>query len=175
MNYLAKSLSRFSLLLFFLLFFANTLVAQSTRKQLRAGNKFFEKENYREAIPFYEQVLANDPDNAKALYFAGISYMTFDKERSADYLYRVQKLKPNIDRDLSYWLGRTDHINYRFDSAIDNFKRYQKEIPRRNEDRRQEVAQLIQHAQNAKKSCSQSQRCICEKYGWYYKYSLLRA
>ncbi|MBW7469195.1 outer membrane protein OmpA-like peptidoglycan-associated protein/tetratricopeptide (TPR) repeat protein [Pontibacter aydingkolensis] len=151
MSHLAKSLSRFSLLLVFLFLFAASVSAQSTRKQMRTANKFFERENYREAIPFYEQVLASDPNDAKALYRAGISYMTFDKEKSADYLYRAQKLKPNVDRDIEYWLGRTDHINYRFDSAIDHFQKYQKEIPRRNEERREEVAQLIQHARNAKK------------------------
>ncbi|MEJ8804208.1 OmpA family protein [Pontibacter sp. H249] len=151
MNHLAKLLSRFSLLLALMLLFTISVSAQSTRKQLRTANKFFNKENYREAIPYYEQVLANDPDNAKALYRAGISYMTFDKEKSADYLYRAQKLKPNVDKELEYWLGRTDHINYRFDSAVDHFKNYQKNIKKRNYERQEEVAQLIKYAQNAKK------------------------
>ncbi|GAA4440627.1 OmpA family protein [Pontibacter saemangeumensis] len=118
---------------------------------MRTANKFFNKENYRAALPAYEEVLAKDPDNAQALYRAGISYLTFDKEKAADYLYRAQKLKPNIDKELHYWLGRVDHINYRFDSAIEHFQAYQKEIPRRNEYRREEVAQLIQHARNAKR------------------------
>ena len=96
---------------------------------MRTANKFFNKENYRAALPGYEEVLAKDPNNAKALYNAGISYLTFDKEKAADYLYRAQKLKPNIDKELHYWLGRVDHINYRFDSAIEHFQAYQKEIP----------------------------------------------
>ncbi|WP_347158320.1 OmpA family protein [Pontibacter chitinilyticus] len=151
MNHFAKSFSRLSLLLLMVCLFAAAASAQSTRKQLRSANKFFDKENYREAIPFYEQVLASDPNNAKALYYAGISYMTFDKEKAADYLYRVQKLKPNIDKDLEYWLGRVDHINYRFDSAIDHFQKYQKTVKKRNEERREEVAQLIKYAKSAKK------------------------
>ncbi|GHA72119.1 hypothetical protein GCM10007389_27270 [Pontibacter akesuensis] len=118
---------------------------------MRTGNKLFDKENYRAAIPYYEQVLAQDPDNAKALYFAGISYMTFDKEKAADYLYRAQKLKPNVDRDLEYWLGRVDHINYRFDEAIAHYQNYQKEIPNRNYGLKEEVAQLIQYSKNAKR------------------------
>ncbi|WP_299824980.1 OmpA family protein [uncultured Pontibacter sp.] len=151
MNHLAKSLSRLSLLLVFMFLFVASVAAQSTGKQLRTANKFFNKENYREAIPFYEQVLAKNPDNAKALYRAGISYMTFDKEKSADYLYRAQKLKPKVDRDLEYWLGRTDHINYRFDSAVEHYQAYQKTIKKRNYERREEVAQLINYSRNAKK------------------------
>ncbi|MBJ6118778.1 OmpA family protein [Pontibacter sp. BT310] len=151
MNQLAKSFSRFSLLLALLCLIAFTASAQSNRKLIRSGNKLFAKENYRAAAPFYEQVLANDPNNAKALYYAGISYMTFDKEKAADYLYRAQKIKPNVDRDLEYWLGRADHINYRFDSAIEHFKAAQKELRRRDEERREELAMLIQHANNAKR------------------------
>ncbi|MCC9166039.1 OmpA family protein [Pontibacter harenae] len=151
MNHLAKQFSKLLLLLAIVGFCATEASAQSTRKLLRSGNKFFDRENYRAAIPFYEQVLANDPANAKALYFAGISYMTFDKEKAADYIYRAREAKPNLDSEMQYWMGRIDHINYRFDSAIKNFQAYQKEIPRRNEERREEVAMLIQHARNAKR------------------------
>lgn len=151
MNYLAKSFSRVSLLLLMVCLLAASASAQSTRKQLRTANKLFDRENYRAALPYYEQVLAADPNNAKALYFAGISYLTFDKEKSADYLYRAQKLNPKVDKELEYWLGRADHINYNFDSAIEHFQNYQKTINKRNIERKEEVAQLIQYAKNAKR------------------------
>lgn len=125
--------------------------AQSTRKQMRTANKFFKKENYRAALPYYDQVLAADPNNAKALYFAGISYLTFDKEKAGDFLNRAHQLKPNLDKELEYWLGRADHINYRFDNAIEHFQSYQKTINKRNIERKEEVAQLIQYAKNAKR------------------------
>ena len=64
---------------------ASPAVAQSTRKDLKTANKFFEQENYRASLPYYEKVLAKDPNNAKALFNAGISYMTFDKEKASDY------------------------------------------------------------------------------------------
>lgn len=151
MNNLAKSFSRVSLLLALVCLMAASASAQSTRKQMRTANKFFKKENYRAALPYYDQVLAADPNNAKALYNAGISYLTFDKEKSADYLYRAQELKPNLDKELEYWLGRADHINYRFDSAIEHFQNYQKNISKRNVERKDEVAQLIQYAKNAQR------------------------
>ena len=165
MNQLAKSFSRLSMLLVFMCLLAGTAMGQSTRKQMRAANKFFNKENYRAALPLYEEVLAADPNNAKALYRAGISFLTFDKEKAADYLYRAQQLKPNIDEELEYWLGRVDHINYRFDSAIEHFQNYQKEIPRRNEVRREEVAQLIQHVRNAKREVANPKDAFVDNLG----------
>src|SRR5215217_6890140 len=92
--------------------------AQNSRRLLRIGNKFFTNENYRAAIPYYEQVLTKDADNPKALFRAGVSYLSFDKEKSSDYLYKAQRLNPNVSKEAEYWLGRVDHVNYRFDEAI---------------------------------------------------------
>jgi outer membrane protein OmpA-like peptidoglycan-associated protein len=151
MNNLAKLFSRFSLLLVLTCVGAYTADAQSNRKLIRSGNKLFDRENYRAALPYYEQVLANDPNNAEALYFAGISYMTFDKEKAADYISRAQTAKPNVDRDIEYWLGRISHINYRFDDAIKHYQAYIPNIRKRDDWRREEVAMLIQQSRNAQK------------------------
>lgn len=90
---------------------AQPTLAQSTRKQLKTANKFFNQENYRASIPYYEQVLAKEPNNAQALFRAGIAYMSFDKEKASDYIYKAQRLKKNVSKDIEYWLGRVDHLN----------------------------------------------------------------
>ena len=123
--------------------------AQSTRKDLKTGNKFFEQENYRAAIPYYEKVLAKDPNNAKALFNAGISYMSFDKEKASDYIYKAQKLKPKVSKDVDYWLGRVDHLNYNFDEAIAHYSAYNATL-KKNDQRKEELSQLIAHSKNAK-------------------------
>jgi len=127
----------------------NPAAAQSTRKDLKTGNKFFEQENYRAALPYYEKVLAKDPNNAKALFNAGISYMSFDKEKASDYIYKAQKLKPKVSKDVEYWLGRVDHLNYNFDEAVAHFQAYNATL-KKNDQRKEELAQLIQHSKNAK-------------------------
>jgi len=124
-------------------------LAQSTRKQLKTANKFFDQENYRASIPYYEQVLAQDPNNALALFRAGIAYMSFDKEKASDYIYKAQKLKPRVSRDVEYWLGRVDHLNYNFDEAITHFQSYNTTL-KAKDTRKKELAQLIQHSKNAK-------------------------
>ncbi len=128
---------------------ASPVVAQSTRKDLKTANKFFEQENYRASLPYYEKVLAKDPNNAKALFNAGISYMTFDKEKASDYIYKSQRLKPKVSKDVEYWLGRIDHLNYNFDEAIAHYQSYNAAL-KKNDGRKEEVAQLIQHSKNAK-------------------------
>jgi len=124
-------------------------MAQSTRKQLKTANKFFDQENYRASLPFYEQVLAQDPNNAQALFRAGISYMSFDKEKASDYIYKAQRLKPKVSKDVEYWLGRVDHLNYNFDEAIGHYQAYNNTL-KTKDTRKKELAQLIQNSKNAK-------------------------
>ncbi|UPL50685.1 OmpA family protein [Hymenobacter sublimis] len=123
--------------------------SQSTRKQLKTANKFFSQENYRASIPYYEQVLAKEPNNAQALFRAGIAYMSFDKEKASDYIYKAQRLKKNVSKDVEYWLGRVDHLNYNFDEAIAHFQAYNATL-KSKDTRKKELAQLIQHSKNAK-------------------------
>ncbi|WP_303311339.1 OmpA family protein [Hymenobacter sp. BT730] len=128
---------------------AQPTLAQSTRKQLKTANKLFDLENYRAAIPYYEQVLAKDPNNALALFRAGISYMSFDKEKASDYIYKAQRLKPKVSKDVEYWLGRVDHLNYNFDEAVAHYQAYNATL-KKKDTRKAELAQLIQHSKNAK-------------------------
>jgi len=129
---------------------ATSAQAQSTRKDLQTGNKLFNQENYRASIPYYERVIAKDPNNAQALFRAGVAYLSFDKEKASDYIYKAQKLKPKVSKDVEYWLGRVDHLNYNFDEAITHYQAYNATLKKRNDTRREEVAQLIQHSKNAK-------------------------
>jgi outer membrane protein OmpA-like peptidoglycan-associated protein len=137
------------LLFFLFLGVAFAGIAQSSRQLLKRGNKLFNDEAYRSALPFYEQVLAKDPDNAAALFRAGVSYITFDKEKASDYIYRAQRLKPKVSSDIEYWLGRIDHLNYKFDDAIAHFRLYDSRL-KKNDIRKEEVATLIQQSKNAK-------------------------
>ncbi|UYZ60451.1 OmpA family protein [Hymenobacter latericus] len=128
---------------------AQPSMAQSTRKTLKTANRFFDQENYRAAIPFYEQVLAKEPNNAQALFRAGISYMSFDKEKASDYIYKSQRIKKNVSKDVEYWLGRVDHLNYNFDEAIAHFQAYNASL-KKKDTRKAELGLLIQHSKNAK-------------------------
>ncbi|AMR26092.1 hypothetical protein A0257_02600 [Hymenobacter psoromatis] len=150
MNNLSKRLLQASYALALTTAVATSAHAQSTRKDLQTGNKLFNQENYRASIPYYERVLAKDPNNANALFRAGVAYLSFDKEKASDYIYKAQKIKPKVSKDIEYWLGRVDHLNYNFDEAITHYQAYNATLKKRNDTRREEVAQLIQHSKNAK-------------------------
>lgn len=150
MDNLSKRLRQASYALALTTAVATSAHAQSTRKDLQTGNKLFNQENYRASIPYYERVLAKDPNNATALFRAGVAYLSFDKEKASDYIYKAQKIKPKVSKDVEYWLGRVDHLNYNFDEAITHYQAYNATLKKRNDTRRDEVAQLIQHSKNAK-------------------------
>ncbi|WP_240471666.1 OmpA family protein [Hymenobacter aerophilus] len=128
---------------------AQPALAQSTRQQLKTANKLFGQENFRASLPYYEQVLAKDPNNAQALFRAGIAYMSFDKEKASDYIYKAQRLKKNVSKDVEYWLGRVDHLNYNFDEAIAHFQAYNATL-KTKDTRKRDLSRLIQNSKNAK-------------------------
>ncbi|RZK41423.1 MAG: hypothetical protein EOO57_01750, partial [Hymenobacter sp.] len=150
MDNLSKRLLRASCALALTAAVATSAHAQSARKNLQTANKLYNQENYRASIPYYEKVLAADPNNAQALFKAGVAYLSFDKEKASDYIYKSQKLKPKVSKDVEYWLGRVDHLNYNFDEAITHYQNYNATLKKKNDTRREEVAQLIQHSKNAK-------------------------
>ncbi|MDB5262314.1 MAG: hypothetical protein JWQ14_1595, partial [Adhaeribacter sp.] len=149
MNNSTSKFFRFSFLFCLALLVAVSAMAQSNRQLMKRGNKFFDDEAYRSAIPFYEQVLAKNPDDAAALFRAGVSYISFDKEKASEYIYRAQRLKPKVAKDVEYWLGRIDHLNYRFDEAIAHYRTYDVTL-KKNDERKTEIARLIQQSRNAK-------------------------
>ncbi|MGV3586722.1 MAG: OmpA family protein [Adhaeribacter sp.] len=149
MNNSTTRVFRFSFLFCLALLVAFSAMAQSNRQLVKRGNKFFDDENYRSAIPFYEQVLAKDPDNAQALFRSGVSYISFDKEKASEYIYRAQRLNPKVAKDVEYWLGRIDHLNYRFDEAVAHYRAYDATL-KKNDERKPEIARLMQQSRNAK-------------------------
>ncbi|MGI4869825.1 MAG: OmpA family protein [Janthinobacterium lividum] len=149
MDNLSKRLLQGSCALVLTVTVTTSAQAQSARKDLQTANKLYNQENYRSSIPYYEKVLASDPNNAQALFRAGVAYLAFDKEKASDYIYKAQKLKPKVSKDVEYWLGRVDHLTYNFDEAITHYTAYTNKLGK-NDSRRAEVAQLIKHSQNAK-------------------------
>ncbi len=129
---------------------SNPIEGQTRRNFLKMADQFFQLGNYRAAIPYYEQILNEDNENALVLFRAGVSYLAFDKDRASDYLYKAQRLKPNVAPDIEYWLGRVDHVNYRFDDAVDHYVLYANSLPK-NATARQEINILMEQSRNAQK------------------------
>jgi outer membrane protein OmpA-like peptidoglycan-associated protein len=165
MNHLDKRLLRTSFLVLTLFLMASAVMAQSTRKLIRSGDKLFNQANFRAALPYYERALERDPENATAMYKAGISLIAFDKEKASEYIYKAYRIKPKVGDDVLYWLGRVDLVNYEFDNAIRNAQAYQATLGSRDDEGKEQAALLLQHARNAKREVGNPQDVFVKNLG----------
>ena len=100
--------------------------------------------------------------------------MCFDKEKASDYIYKAQRLKPKVSKDVEYWLGRVDHLNYNFDEAMAHYQAYNATL-KKNDQRKEELAQLIQHSKNAKVQFNYAERHLREEPGPDHQHPVLGA
>jgi outer membrane protein OmpA-like peptidoglycan-associated protein/tetratricopeptide (TPR) repeat protein len=121
------------------------------KKLSRQGKMYLRKENYHQAIEFYERVLALDSNHVRALLYAGICKMHLhDNAKSLSYLQKAYELAPEINPFIHFLLGRAYHINMQFDLASIHYDRYYKTLNWLSGDKA-EVALLISQASVGKK------------------------
>lgn len=160
-----KAANQLALFLIVVFLASSCALLQGGGPLMRSADRYFLQENYMASAEIYEQILATDPNNARALYRAGLSYMNFDKERSEEYIVRAYEIDPAVDSDILFWLGRAEHINYRFDEAIAHFEAYHKSAGKLNKQRREEALRLIQHARNAKEEVANPKDIFVQNLG----------
>lgn len=125
MNY--KIILKISLVFLLGIVSINTTLAQynSEEELKKAADKFFEEENYIEALPLFSQLLSTYPKDLNYNYKYGACYLfaTRDKEKALNYL-TFAASKPNVDPLAYYFLARAYHHNYEFKSAIVYYNKY---------------------------------------------------
>ena len=93
--------------------------SQNNKLFLRKGNQCYKKGQYKNAYAFYEQILKTDPNNTKVLYRAGVCNLyRYSKEQALVNFEKVYQTDSVYDKYLYYWLGRANHLNFKFDEAI---------------------------------------------------------
>jgi len=108
----------------------------------------FSEGNYYAALPLYLRLIKLDSNEDYYWYQAGICYIyTDEKEKSIDFLEHVYDVDPDL-KDLSYYLGRAYHANYRFDTAITLFNKYLATNP--PDDKKRLAQNYIGYCNNAK-------------------------
>lgn len=133
--------------------------------QLSAGNKHFRREQYRLALPYYEKVLAEKPEDPEMLFRTGVCYLNlFSKEKGLEYIEQAYQADPKADRYIKYWLGVAYHHNYKFEKARDFLKDYQKSLfP--GDPRKKEVDLLLTYIDNAEKLYNDPKKVVIENIG----------
>lgn len=101
-----------------LFFYSGLSQAQNNHLLLRKGNRCFNKGQYRNAAPYYDQILKAEPAHIQALYKSGICNLhRYSKEQALLNLEKVYKKDSTYNKYLYYWLGRAHQLNYNFDQA----------------------------------------------------------
>jgi len=98
---------------------------------VKDGDNFYEKGSwfYKEALPHYLNANKYNSKNPALNYKIGVCYLYSDnKKASLEHLRRAFDLGPQVAKDLHYWLGKSWHINLRFDLAIEEYNMYRKSL-----------------------------------------------
>ena len=114
------------------LIFSLQSVAQDTKVLIGPGEKCFKKEQYKNAYPYFEQVLKTDPENLNALYKSGVCNLhRFSKEQALVNLEKVYAKDSTYNKYLYFWLARAYHLNYEFDKALIFYNKFQENISKK--------------------------------------------
>ena len=123
-------------------------------KKIKEGDKLFAmgKGRYIDALTLYLDANKINPNNANLNYKIGICYLfTTDKQLGLEHLEKAKQLNPQVNYELSYYLGRAYHLNHQFDKAIEYYNEFKNILnPQEFAVRGKEVDKLIKECENGK-------------------------
>lgn len=121
------------------------------KQHLKEAQNLFEQSNYQEAALLYKQLELNTELDAIHSYNYGVClfHARKDKVHCAHLLEKASQGK-NVPPDVFYYLGRANHLNYRFSTAL---KAYQKfaELGKPAEVKKFNLDKEIEHCNNGLK------------------------
>ncbi len=98
--------------------------AQTPIEMEKNADVFFQQKKYTNAVDLYEQIIAIDNNNFKAVYKAGICYLELGViENAIEYLETVKIRKDSTIKDFNFWYAKAAYYNQEFDTALYYLKR----------------------------------------------------
>ncbi len=124
--------------------------AQEIKSSLKQANSLYKDEHFRNAIPYYEEVLKVQPDHAEALFKSGVCYLNrFSKEKALENILKAYEKDSSVSKHLRYWMGRAYHLNYKFDEALESYSIYKSSL-RKKDQRSDDLRIHIEQSKAAK-------------------------
>ncbi|MCW3102056.1 MAG: WD40-like beta Propeller containing protein [Bacteroidetes bacterium] len=113
--------------------------------------KLFEDDEFEEAYPLYSQLASLYPKDPNYNYRLGVCmlYASDDKEKAIPFLEYAAK-KPDVEKEVLFYLAKAYHLNYRFDDAIAQYLAYLKVASEAKAEKLQ-VDRQIEMCKNGKK------------------------
>ena len=127
-----------------------TKLSNSQTDSLDRANILFDEENYLSSLPYFLHFSELYPNELAFKYKIGICYLSKadEKEKALKLLSEVAEKNKKAE-NISFYLGKALHLNYKFDEAIEQFNNHlqKKDIP---SVQKEEIQHLIENCNNGK-------------------------
>ena len=131
--------------------------SQSESQLYKKSNSFFSKEDYRNAVNGFRQLLSNDITNIDYNYKYAVCLFYTKSPKSSQKYFDYLLNQEGFPIEVFYFKGRLYHLNYQFDQAIEMYEDYEK--IKTSKDKDFQCLDEIKRCQNAK-SLLKSPRAI---------------
>ncbi|HEY6162371.1 MAG TPA: hypothetical protein VI112_14155 [Bacteroidia bacterium] len=122
----------------------------SDKTTFEKAEALFEEENYEEAFPLYKKLEERYPEEPIVIFRLGVCYLfqPGGGKTSLEYLERLDQSKFK-KTDLAYYLGRSYHLNYKFDEALTQLNEFvlRKNVKQKEKD---DAMRFIEYSKNGK-------------------------
>jgi outer membrane protein OmpA-like peptidoglycan-associated protein len=107
--------------------------AQDNKAALKKANEYFNYEQYKEAIPLYQSVLRSATDDPEVNFRIGFCYlMGAEKAKAIRYLKNAFSVRPEINSEIHYYLGRAYQANHQYKEAKSHYELFLKTVAQEN-------------------------------------------
>ena len=144
----------------FLSAFAET--TKTVEQLTKEAKHELEDEHYHNAALTLKQLVEIDQANPWAHYELGISYLhTFSFAEALLHIQKAYQLdhENGVDKEYHYWLGRANHVNYKFEEAIHEYNLYEERFKEKDH-RRDEIELFKAQALVAKREFNNPQNFL---------------
>jgi outer membrane protein OmpA-like peptidoglycan-associated protein/tetratricopeptide (TPR) repeat protein len=141
----------------------DTTIKIDYRAVFQKAEEYLLNENYEEALPLYEELLMQNQNNGNWNFKTGLCYLysTGEYSKSVNYFERAAAVTSNNAKSDSYkedkaptvallYLADSYHRNYRFDDAIEAYRKFKTLVPANNKAYLANLDHKIQICNNAK-------------------------
>ena len=108
-----------------LVFSIQTTLAQSESQLLKKSNSYFQKQEYKNAITGFRQLLSKDLKSIDYNYKYAVCLFYVDHPRSSQKYFDYLFSQSEYPKEVFYFKGRIYHLNYQFDRAIEMYSDYE--------------------------------------------------
>lgn len=108
-------------------FLVASAIGQNAKPLIAAGDKHYEKKDYKNALLSFLEAYEINPDDASLNFKIGLAYLYSEtKSKAATYIDKAYRLNPAVNPDIDYHLGVAFQNTNEFKKAIEHFERFKK-------------------------------------------------